>query len=140
MAAERFCVRNSGAQVVIEGVGDHGCEYMTGGRAVILGGTGRNFGAGMSGGIAYVYDTIGDFPSKVNPGMVELATLDDPIEAAEVKQLIQWHLDYTGSDVAARVLDDWERHVGLFHKVISPAYRRVLELQQEKNVREAVHG
>ncbi|MFW5684759.1 MAG: glutamate synthase large subunit, partial [Spirochaetota bacterium] len=126
MAAERFCVRNSGAHVVVEGVGDHGCEYMTGGRAVILGGTGRNFGAGMSGGIAYVYDTIGDFPSKVNPGMVELMRLESEAEVAEVRQLIQWHLDYTGSDIAARILDDWETERGRFHKVISPAYRRVL--------------
>ena len=101
MAAERFCVRNSGAHVVIEGVGDHGCEYMTGGRAVILGGTGRNFGAGMSGGIAYVYDTIGDFPSKVNAGMVELMPLEEEREISEVRQLIDWHREYTGSEIAA---------------------------------------
>jgi glutamate synthase (NADPH/NADH) large chain len=137
-AAERFCVRNSGAHVVIEGVGDHGCEYMTGGRAVILGGTGRNFGAGMSGGIAYVYDTIGDFKSKVNPGMVEVVRIEGTEEAAEVRRLVERHFEYTGSDVAQRLLDDWEQNVGLFHKVISPAYRRVLELQKEKQ--EAVHG
>ena len=137
-AAERFCVRNSGAHVVIEGVGDHGCEYMTGGRAVILGGTGRNFGAGMSGGIAYVFDTIGDFPSKVNPGMVEMVRIEDDAEAAEVHELIRLHHEYTGSDVAAAILDTWEESVPKFHKIISPAYRRVLELQREKQ--EAVHG
>ncbi len=139
-AAERFCVRNSGAHVVIEGVGDHGCEYMTGGRAVILGATGRNFGAGMSGGIAYVYDTIGDFPGKVNPGMVELMRLKDAGEIAQVRHLIQLHVEYTGSDVATAILDDWEESLEHFHKVISPAYRRILELQEEKSVREAVHG
>ena len=140
MSAERFCVRNSGAHVVIEGVGDHGCEYMTGGRAVILGGTGRNFGAGMSGGIAYVYDTIGDFPSKVNPGMVELGQIESAEEREEVRELIRRHHEYTGSEIAARVLDDWDHSVGRFHRVISPAYQRVLELQNEKKEREAVHG
>jgi len=139
-AAERFCVRNSGAHVVIEGVGDHGCEYMTGGRAVILGPTGRNFGAGMSGGIAYVYDTVGDFAGKVNPGMVELMKLENEDEIAQVHALIQSHLDYTGSEVATAILDDWEENLKRFHKVISPAYRRVLELQEEKSMREAVHG
>ncbi len=140
MAAERFCVRNSGAHVVIEGVGDHGCEYMTAGRAVILGGTGRNFGAGMSGGIAYVYDTLGDFPSKVNPGMVELMRLESEQEIAEVRQLVAWHHEYTGSEIAGRMLDDWDANIAKFHKVISPAFRRVLELQEEKSMREAVHG
>jgi glutamate synthase domain-containing protein 3 len=113
---------------------------MTGGRAVILGGTGRNFGAGMSGGIAYVYDTIGDFPSKVNPGMVELGRIELPEEQEEVKSLVARHQEYTGSEIAARVLDDWEHEVAKFHRVISPAYSRVLELQKEKQEREAVHG
>jgi glutamate synthase (NADPH/NADH) large chain len=135
-AAERFCVRNSGAHVVIEGVGDHGCEYMTGGRAVILGGTGRNFGAGMSGGIAYVYDTIGDFPSKVNRGMVEIARLEDEAEINEVRDLVERHRELTGSEVADRVLRDWDETVMRMHKVIAPAYRRVLELQAEKRANE----
>jgi len=139
-SAERFCVRNSGAHVVIEGVGDHGCEYMTGGRAVILGGTGRNFGAGMSGGIAYVFDTMGDFPSKVNPGMVELGFIEDFEEQEQVRALIARHQEYTGSEIAARVLDHWGESLKRFHRVISPAYRRVLELQREKQQREAVHG
>ena len=137
MAAERFCVRNSGAHVVIEGVGDHGCEYMTGGRAVILGGTGRNFGAGMSGGIAYVHDSLGDFPSKVNPGMVELMPLDEDEEIAEVHHLIELHHRYTGSEIADRLLERWEETVATMHKVIPPAYRRVLELQRERAVMEA---
>ncbi|MFW6213973.1 MAG: glutamate synthase-related protein, partial [Spirochaetota bacterium] len=140
MSAERFCVRNSGAHVVIEGVGDHGCEYMTGGRAVILGGTGRNFGAGMSGGIAYVYDTIGDFPTKVNPGMVEVGRVEDEVEQAEVRALIERHVEYTGSDIGRRVIDSWSESVGQFYRIISPAYKRVLELQAEKSEREAVHG
>jgi glutamate synthase domain-containing protein 3 len=140
MSAERFCVRNSGAHVVIEGVGDHGCEYMTGGRAVILGGTGRNFGAGMSGGIAYVYDTIGDFPTKVNPGMVEVGRIDDETEQAQVQALIEKHVKYTGSEIGQRVLDSWSESVRQFYRIISPAYKRVLELQAEKNEREAVHG
>jgi len=127
MAAERFCVRNSGAHVVVEGVGDHGCEYMTGGSAVVLGGTGRNFGAGMSGGIAYVYDTIGDFPSKVNRGMVEITSLEDSDEIAEVKRLIELHREHTGSEIADRVLQGWDESVGAMHRSISPAYRGVLE-------------
>jgi len=104
---------------------------------VVLGGTGRNFGAGMSGGIAYVYDTIGDFPSKVNRGMVEVTKLEDPREIDEVRGLIELHREYTGSEIAGRVLGAWEESVGVIHKIISPAYRRVLELQSERNVREA---
>ena len=131
-AAERFCVRNSGAHVVIEGVGDHACEYMTGGRVVILGRTGRNFGAGMSGGIAYVYDPGGYLPSRVNHGMVDLMRLDQPDEVAEVRALIQRHFGLTKSDVAASVLHDWDESAKRFRKIISPPYRRVLELQREK--------
>ena len=131
VAAERFCVRNSGAHVVIEGVGDHGCEYMTGGRAVILGPTGRNFGAGMSGGIAYVLDVNGDFFSRVNPGMVEVVALEESAEIEEVRALINRHVEMTGSEVGASVLADWSTSVATFRKVISPAYRRVLELQIE---------
>ena len=105
-AAERFCVRNCGAWAVIEGVGDHACEYMTGGRVVILGATGRNFGAGMSGGVAYVLDADGTFPSMCNQEMVALERLEYEEEIAIVKGLIEEHLEYTGSAVAKRVLDN----------------------------------
>ncbi|RMG39579.1 MAG: glutamate synthase large subunit [Planctomycetota bacterium] len=132
-AAERFCVRNSGAHAVIEGVGDHGCEYMTGGRAVILGPTGRNFAAGMSGGIAYVYDPDGVFPDNCNQEMVELESLDDPKEIAEVRAMIEKHREYTGSDVAAAILEDWDEAVRLFVKVMPIDYKRALaELAREQ--------
>jgi len=136
MAAERFCVRNSGAKVVVEGVGDHGCEYMTGGRAVILGGTGRNFGAGMSGGIAYVYDTLGDFPSKVNKGIVVVEQLQDEDEAEEVHDLIVRHVEATGSEIGQRVLDSWSESLSRFYRIISPAYRKVLESMAAREGRE----
>ena len=125
-AAERFCVRNSGAWAVIEGVGDHACEYMTGGRAVILGDTGRNFGAGMSGGVAYVLDANDDFASKCNQEMVDLERLEYQEEIAVVKGLIQEHFDYTGSAVAERLLQDWDNAVRTFVKVMPTDYRRVL--------------
>ena len=137
MAAERFCVRNSGAHVVVEGVGDHGCEYMTGGRVVVLGPTGRNFGAGMSGGIAYVYDNVGDFPSKVNRDLVEVTHLEDPEEILGVRHLIELHRERTGSELGARVLDSWSESVGMIHKVISPPYEAVLALQSERERRGA---
>ncbi len=132
VAAERFCVRNSGAHAVIEGVGDHGCEYMTGGRVVILGKTGRNFAAGMSGGIAYVWDKEGEFLQNCNLGMVELEGLEDPEDIAEVKHLIGLHLDYTGSSVAARVLAEWDRVQPQFVKVMPVDYRRVLAQRKAK--------
>ncbi len=122
---ERFCVRNSGATAVVEGVGDHGCEYMTGGRAVILGRTGRNFGAGMSGGIAYVYDVDGSFPSRVNREMVELDPLS-PEDQAELLALIQVHQTETGSEVADRLLASWASEVERFVKVMPSDYKRVL--------------
>ncbi|MFP4301686.1 MAG: glutamate synthase large subunit [Spirochaetaceae bacterium] len=136
MAAERFCVRNSGAQVVVEGVGDHGCEYMTGGRAVILGSTGRNFAAGMSGGIAYVWDRDGMFESKVNRGLVELQELSEEDEEY-VLRMVSRHIDFTGSDLGRKVIREWERIRGSFVKVISPAFQRIMEMQRKK---EAVHG
>ena len=126
-AAERFCVRNSGAWAVIEGVGDHGCEYMTGGRAVILGDTGRNFAAGMSGGVAYVLDANSDFHTKCNMEMVELEKLEVPEEIAVVKGLIEEHLQNTGSAVAERLLKDWEGTLRTFVKVMPIDYRRVLQ-------------
>jgi glutamate synthase (NADPH/NADH) large chain len=125
-AAERFCVRNSGAWAVIEGVGDHACEYMTGGRAVILGDTGRNFGAGMSGGVAYVLDTNNDFASKCNQEMVELGRLEYQEEIAIVKGLIEEHFEYTDSAVAERLLQDWDNALRTFVKVMPTDYERVL--------------
>ncbi|MGB5102315.1 MAG: hypothetical protein WBO04_03215, partial [Steroidobacteraceae bacterium] len=126
-AGERFCVRNSGANAVVEAVGDHGCEYMTGGRVVVLGPTGRNFAAGMSGGIAYVLDERGDFESRVNPQMVSLERLESAVEIAELRRLVERHLEHTSSDRARRVLDAWEETVPRFVKVIPRDYQRMLE-------------
>ncbi|MCP5031156.1 MAG: glutamate synthase large subunit [Actinomycetia bacterium] len=129
VVGERFCVRNSGAEAVVEGVGDHGCEYMTGGVAVVLGPTGRNFGAGMSGGVAYVLDEDRTFPQRVNPEMVELEDLgaDDD---ARLHLLVTRHLEETGSAVAKRLLADWSMSLNMFVKIMPTDYRRVLEAQQ----------
>ena len=127
VAAERFCVRNSGARAVIEGVGDHGCEYMTGGRVVVLGRTGRNFAAGMSGGIAYIWNPAGDFKELCNPEMVELEALESDTDIAEVRGLIERHRVFTDSTVAEALLDDWSRSVGEFVKVMPVDYKRVLQ-------------
>ncbi|KAF8246691.1 glutamate synthase Glt1 [Wilcoxina mikolae CBS 423.85] len=132
IAAERFAVRNSGAIAVVEGVGDHGCEYMTGGRVVILGETGRNFGAGMSGGIAYVLDFKQNFSGKVNMEMVELSGLSDPLEIAWVRGLIEDHYHYTGSEIAKRVLLDFRRALTRFVKVLPTDYKRILEAEAAK--------
>ena len=132
VAAERFAVRNSGANAVVEGCGDHGCEYMTGGRVVILGATGRNFAAGMSGGIAYVLDTAHIFASKVNMEMVELGKVTDPREIALLRSLIEDHRHYTGSEVADRVLHDFHHLLSLFVRVMPFDYKRVLEEQAAK--------
>ena len=126
MAGERFCVRNSGVDAVIEAVGDHGCEYMTGGRVVVLGPTGRNFGAGMSGGIAYVLDESGEFANHCNQQMCKLQRLDDDDESAEVKGMVERHREYTESDVAAAALDSWDETAGKFLKVMPTDYERVL--------------
>ncbi len=127
LAGERFCVRNSGVQAVVEGVGDHGCEYMTGGRVVILGRTGRNFAAGMSGGVAYIWDIDGDFASKCNRGMVELFAVEQQEDIKELAALITKHYQYTQSTVAKRVLDNWNALLPQFIKVYPVDYRRVLE-------------
>lgn len=127
VAAERFCVRNSGAKVVIEGIGDHGCEYMTGGRAVILGPTGRNFGAGMSGGIAYVYDPDNTFESLSNTDTFEIEVVEVLEEISELKSLIENHLKYTDSTVAKDILDNWEQELNSFRKVMPSDYKRVLQ-------------
>jgi glutamate synthase domain-containing protein 3 len=121
-------VRNSGVDAVVEGVGDHGCEYMTGGTVLILGSTGRNFAAGMSGGIAYVLDTAGTFAKRCNTQMVEL----DPLamdDVALVRQMIQKHIDYTGSELGERVLTEWNLMATKFVKVFPRDYKRVLEAQ-----------
>ena len=126
-AGERFGVRNSGARAVVEGVGDHACEYMTGGRVVVLGPTGRNFGAGMSGGIAYVWDRDGSFRSRCNLDMVSLGKVVDPEERHELRQLVQAHRGLTGSEVAHRVLETWDFAVHQFVRVLPHEYARVLE-------------
>ncbi len=126
-AGERFAVRNSGALAVVEGVGDHACEYMTGGAVVVIGATGRNFAAGMSGGTAFVLDETGDFGRRCNPGMVELEPLRETDDVDLVRDLLIQHAGYTGSPVAARLLGDWDGAVGRFVKVMPVDYRRVLE-------------
>jgi glutamate synthase (NADPH/NADH) large chain len=129
VVGERFGVRNSGAVAVVEGVGDHACEYMTGGRVVVLGGTGRNFGAGMSGGIAFVFDPDGTFPSRVNPEMVDLEALDGE-DVEWLRDRVVRHLAETGSKVAARVLDDWDSAVGSFVKIMPRDYKRALSAER----------
>ncbi len=129
IAAERFCVRNSGADAVIEGVGDHGCEYMTGGRAVILGPTGRNFAAGMSGGVAYVYDPDDKFLVNCNLETVALEKMEAAEDIAELKELIHKHQNHTGSDTARQILTDWETKVKSFVKVMPIDYKRALAEQ-----------
>ncbi|MBI4209176.1 MAG: glutamate synthase large subunit [Deltaproteobacteria bacterium] len=134
LAGERFAVRNSGAHAVVEGVGDHGCEYMTGGRVVVLGPTGRNFAAGMSGGIAYVLDEKGDFKHRCNLGMVELERLGDEEEVEFVRSLIERHLQKTGSASAQRVLEVWGSFVPKFVKVMPIDYKRVLQERKQQNL------
>jgi glutamate synthase (NADPH/NADH) large chain len=130
VVGERFCVRNSGATAVVEGVGDHGCEYMTGGRVVVLGPTGRNFAAGMSGGIAYVYDPDDQLAALVNYEMVDL----DPLEGEDrewLRAIVERHRELTHSAVAQRLLDQWESEVEAFRKVMPEDYRRVLGVMRE---------
>ena len=127
VVGERFCVRNSGATAVVEGVGDHGCEYMTGGTVVVLGATGRNFGAGMSGGVAYLYDRDGDVDRCVNPEMVAIETLSD-VDREHLKAIIERHRDFTGSQSAERMLASWSVEVSKFRKIMPTDYRRVLEV------------
>jgi len=126
IAAERFAVRNSGASAVVEGIGDHGCEYMTGGRVVILGQTGRNFGAGMSGGVAYVWDKDKSFARQCNTETYELEGVSDAADLAELKTLISKHLQYTGSAVAQQILANWDQAIKQFVKVMPSDYKRVL--------------
>lgn len=128
VAGERFCVRNSGASAVVEAIGDHGCEYMTGGRVVVLGPTGRNFAAGMSGGIAFVLDEKGDFATRCNTDLVGLASVA-PDEEASLKDLVRRHLAVTQSARARRILDEWEAFLPRFVRVLPHDYQRVLEAQ-----------
>lgn len=128
-AGERFCVRNSGAKVVVEGVGAHGCEYMTGGVAVILGTTGRNFAAGMSGGVAYVYDADGDFTEKVNREMVDLYKVGETRGDDVLVDMIQKHYDYTGSAKAKRLLDNWAQEVDKFVKVYPTEFHEIHDIE-----------
>jgi glutamate synthase domain-containing protein 2/glutamate synthase domain-containing protein 1/glutamate synthase domain-containing protein 3 len=130
VVGERFCVRNSGAHAVVEGVGDHGCEYMTGGRVVVIGPTGRNFAAGMSGGIAYVYDPDGMFPARCNLEMVDLEKPEDPDDIKTIRTMLENHVKYTESNAAAEILEDWPKVLGNFVKVMPRDYRRVLEEQK----------
>ena len=127
IAGERFGVRNSGVEAVVEAIGDHGCEYMTGGKVVVLGATGRNFAAGMSGGVAYILDTAGDFASRCNPEMVDLETLEDPEEIQDLRRMIQKHEAYTGSDRAREILANWDDQVTQFVKVMPRDYKRVVQ-------------
>jgi glutamate synthase (NADPH/NADH) large chain len=136
-AGERFAVRNSGVQAVVEGVGDHGCEYMTGGVVVVLGDTGRNFGAGMSGGEAFVLDESGTFDRKVNRGMVRVEALTDDRDRRLVRRLVETHLHHTGSEKAQRVLENWDEAVDQFRKVMPEAFARQVEehLQNGEDIR-----
>ena len=143
IVGERFCVRNSGATAVVEGIGDHGCEYMTGGTVVILGATGRNFGAGMSGGVAFVYDPDDEFHRNLNTEMVDLESSLSEEDADALRDIIRRHLEETNSAVAATVLDRWHQHVRSFKKVMPKDYRRVLDAiataeEHGHNVEEAV--
>jgi glutamate synthase (NADPH/NADH) large chain len=166
VAGERFCVRNSGATAVVEGLGDHGCEYMTGGTVVVLGKAGRNFAAAMSGGIAYVLDEEGDFSQRCNMAMVELEPIPEEERAAAedgnneleahgkvqidhvkghddamLKSLVQRHLLFTGSDRARRILENWALYLPKFVKVMPLEYRRALaEMAEEQAQREPVAG
>ena len=126
VAGERFCVRNSGAVAVVEGVGEHGCEYMTGGRAVILGRTGKNFAAGMSGGIAYVLDEDSDLYKKVNKEMVSIEKLTNKYDVEELKKMIQDHVKYTNSVKGKEVLEHFEEYLLKFKKIIPNDYKRMM--------------
>ncbi|MCL1466283.1 glutamate synthase large subunit [Argonema galeatum A003/A1] len=139
IAGERFAVRNSGVNAVVEGVGDHACEYMTGGKVVILGATGRNFAAGMSGGVAYILDETGDFATRCNMSMVALEKLEDAEEIKDLYEMIQQHIDYTKSEKGSKVLANWEEMVPKFVKVMPKDYKRVLQAI-EKAIADGLSG
>ena len=127
VAGERFCVRNSGAKVVVEGTGDHGCEYMTGGVAVVLGPTGKNFAAGMSGGIAYVLDEKCDLYTKLNKSLVGFSKLTEEEDINELRTLLEEHVKWTSSPLAGKILGDFDSYLPRFKKVIPHDYKRMLE-------------
>ncbi len=131
IAGERFCVRNSGIKAVVEGVGDHGCEYMTGGVVAVIGKTGRNFAAGMSGGVAYVYDEDGDFKEKCNTGLAELNKLTAK-DAGTLKEMLEKHKEYTASETAAKILDNFDEELKHFIKVIPTDYKKVVTIMEEE--------
>ena len=126
VAGERFCVRNSGAVAVVEGVGDHGCEYMTGGKVVILGKTGKNFAAGMSGGIAYVLDMDSDLYKKLNKTLVALEAVTDKYDVLDLKNIIQQHVDATGSAKGKEILNNFSTYLPKFKKIMPHDYKRML--------------
>jgi glutamate synthase (ferredoxin) len=135
VAGERFCVRNSGVRAVVEAIGDHGCEYMTGGQVVVLGRTGRNFGAGMSGGVAWVLDEKGDFATRCNTELVGLGPIEEVAEAGILQDLVRRHAAYTQSSVARRILEDWNAWLPKFVRILPHDYRRVLESQSRMRER-----
>ena len=126
MAGERFCVRNSGVHAVVEGVGDHGCEYMTGGCVVILGQVGKNFAAGMSGGIAYVLDMDSTLYTRVNKEMVKIQRVTDKYDVQELKGMIQEHVAYTNSEIGKQILDHFEEYLPKFKKIIPGDYEKMM--------------
>ena len=128
VAGERFCVRNSGAHAVVEGTGDHGCEYMTGGCVVILGKVGKNFAAGMSGGVAYVLDEDCDLYMKVNKSMITLEEVTNKYDVQELKDMIQEHVAYTNSEKGNLILDNFEQYLPKFKKIIPNDYKKMLSL------------
>ena len=149
IAGERFAVRNSGADTVVEGVGDHGCEYMTGGHVVIIGATGRNFAAGMSGGEAYVYDPNGVFPARCNQEMVDLEKLVSEVDEDLVRRLLTNHVQYTHSTLAQGILDHWTANKHKFVKVMPKDYKRILAaietarrtgVPEDQAIMDAAHG
>jgi len=140
VAGERFGVRNSGASAVVEGVGNHCCEYMTGGRIVVLGNTGSNFAAGMSGGIAYVFNEHGDFDFYCNMGMVELSLVEDVNDMMELTTLITRHYQLTGSKKARMIIDDIDKYFPMFIKVIPYDYKKVLQEQKLEELRKKIAG
>lgn len=140
VAGERFAVRNSGAKAVVEGVGDHGCEYMTGGVVAVLGETGKNFAAGMSGGVAYVYDPDGEFEAKANTGMVSLHDTLEEKDEQMLRRLVENHVAYTGSERGELLLENWERALDAFVKVMPEAYHEAITEQGSDDVREELPG
>ena len=135
---ERFGVRNSGAIAVVEGAGDHCCEYMTGGRVVVLGETGRNFAAGMSGGVAYVWDKHHRFDYFCNMDMVEINLVEDSVARKELHELVRQHYLYTGSKLARQMLDDWQHYIEDFIQVVPIEYKRVLQEEQMNKLKQKI--